>query len=105
MRVNMYEDAAAYLEGAARLLKSTHVLNRLGITLRKLKRFDSAEEKYRTALALEPNDPNLHFNLGRLYLDWQKWDECRLCAEATLTLQPEFSEAAQMAAYCRRMIP
>jgi tetratricopeptide (TPR) repeat protein len=80
------------------------VLNHLGIALRKMGRYDLAEEKFRAALALESKDPNLYFNLGRLYLDAKRWQGCLECAQAALGLDPSLSQASQMIAYCTRML-
>lgn len=105
LQAGLFNDAAKYLSQASSILpESAHVLNRLGIALRKLGRFDAAEEKFRTALAIERNDPNLYFNLGRLYLDSKKWAECMACAKAALGIEPSFTQATQMIAYCERML-
>jgi tetratricopeptide (TPR) repeat protein len=101
----LYEDASYYLASASSLLpRSAHVLNHLGIALRKMGRLDVAEEKFRAALALENKDPNLYFNLGRLYLDAKKWQSCLECAKAALALDPSLTQASQMSAYCVRML-
>jgi tetratricopeptide (TPR) repeat protein len=105
LQKGLYEDALHYLTSASALLpRSAHVLNHLGIALRKMGRYDLAEEKFRAALALENKDPNLHFNLGRLYLDAEKWQSCLECAQAALALDPSLSQASQMIAYCTRML-
>jgi tetratricopeptide (TPR) repeat protein len=105
LQKGLYADASHYLTGASVLLPgSAHVLNHLGIALRKMGRLDIAEEKFRAALALEDKDPNLHFNLGRLYLDAKKWQDCLECARSALTLDPSFSQASQMLSYCNRML-
>ena len=105
LRKGLYKDALDYLSSASALLpRSAHVLNHLGIALRKMGRYDLAEEKFRAALALERKDPNLHFNLGRLYLDAKMWQSCLECAQAALALDPSLSQASQMIAYCARML-
>jgi tetratricopeptide (TPR) repeat protein len=105
LQKGLYEDASLYLARASALLpQSAHVLNHLGIALRKMGRFDIAEQKFRAALALENKDPNLYFNLGRLYLDAQKWQACLECAQAALALEPSFSHASRMIAYCTRIL-
>jgi Flp pilus assembly protein TadD len=105
LQKGLYEDASLYLARASALLpQSAHVLNHLGIALRKMGRLDIAEQKFRAALALENKDPNLYFNLGRLYLDAQKWQACLECAQAALALEPAFSHASRMIAYCTRML-
>lgn len=105
MQAGLFEDAAQHLGAAADLTpESAHVFNRLGIALRKMKRFDKAEEKFLKALELEKGDPNLFFNLGRLYLDWQKWEKTLECAEKSLALDPGFGEAGKLASYAKRKI-
>jgi tetratricopeptide (TPR) repeat protein len=105
MQVGLFADAEQYLTKAEKIApNSAHVLNRLGIALRRLGRFDAAEARFRKAISLEGHDPNLHFNLGRLYLDWEKWQECALCGQAALDIEPSFTQASQMLAYCARKL-
>lgn len=104
-RAGLYEDAVRHLELAARLdPDSAHVLNRLGIVLRRLKRFDEAEYVYSQAVVMEQSDPNLYFNMGRLYLDMGQWKRVRDAAKKALALAPDFAEAAKMAAYAERKL-
>lgn len=105
LQAGLYDDAEGYLNTASNLLgASAHVLNHLGICLRKMKRFDKAEEKFREAIALEPKDPNLYFNFGRMFLDAKKWEQSAENAQKALDLDPSFTQASQMVAYCHRMI-
>jgi tetratricopeptide (TPR) repeat protein len=105
MQAGLYEDAAVHLTAASQLLQdSAYVFNRLGISLRKMKRYDKAEEYFLQALALEKEDPNLYFNLGRLYCDWLNWDKTLSFAEKALKLDENFAEAAKLAAYARRKL-
>ncbi len=105
MQAGLYEDAADHLGAAAKLTPdSAHVFNRLGIALRKMKRYDKAEEYFLHALKLEGDDPNLYFNLGRLYLDWMDWEKTVTFAEKALNLNPDFTEAAKLAAYAKRKL-
>lgn len=99
----LHEDAVRHFLLAARLLPdSAHVLNRLGIVLRKLKRFDEGELYFGRALKLEDQDPNLFFNFARLYFDWLKWDEAVTYAQKALALDPGFAEAAKLVAYIEK---
>lgn len=101
----LYDDAVRHLELAARLAPdSAHVLNRLGIVLRRLKRYDEAEYVYSQAVVLEQEDPNLYFNIGRLYFDMGQWKRVRDAARKALELAPEFAEAAKMQTYAERKI-
>lgn len=102
-RAGLYEDAARHLGLAARLTPdSAHVLNRLGIVLRRLERFEEAERIYSRAVALEQTDPNLYFNMGRLYLDMGQWSQVRAAVTKALELEPDFAEAVKMLAYAER---
>ena len=104
-RAGLYDDAVRHLELAARLdPDSAHVLNRLGIVLRRLKRFDEAEYVYSQAVVMEQDDPNLYFNIGRLYLDMGQWKRVRDAAKKALELAPEFTEAAKMLSYAEKKI-
>ncbi|MDR2573082.1 MAG: tetratricopeptide repeat protein [Desulfovibrio sp.] len=105
MQVGLYQDAAEHLTVAAQLSPdSAHVFNRLGISLRKMKRYDTAEGYFLQALELEKNDPNLYFNLGRLYFDWMHWEKTVFFAEKALQLNAQFTEAAKLAAYAKRKL-
>lgn len=105
LEVGLYLDAAEHLSVAARLTPdSAHVFNRLGIALRKMKRFDKAEQYFFHALELEPKDPNLYFNMGRLYLDTMDWKKTIEYAEKALDLSGGFTEAAKLAAYARKKL-
>ncbi len=101
----LYEEASHYLGASADLNpNSAHVFNRLGIALRKMKRFDISEKNFLRAIEIEKNDPNLYFNLGRLYLDMKKWPESVAIAEMALSLDANFTEARQLANYANKQI-
>lgn len=103
MDVRLYEDASHYLSKASVLApEDAHTLNRLGIAKRKLRRFEEAEQAYLKAMQLEKFDPNLYFNVGRLYLDWERWEKAAYYAQMALERAPEFEEAAKMAAYAEK---
>lgn len=105
LAAGLYEDALQHLTAAAKLHPgSAHVFNRIGIALRKMDRLDAAEKSLQHALSIEDKDPNLYFNLGRVYFDWKKWAECRDSANAALGLDPGFIEASRLASYCERML-
>lgn len=101
----LYEDASIYLGNAVNIHGgSAHAFNRLAITLRKMKRYDIAEENFKKALQMERGDPNLYFNLGRLYLDWEKWELAARQAEEALKLDSSFTQAGQMRQYALRKL-
>ena len=103
MQANLFEDAVKKLELAVRLKPGdAHLLNRLGMARRKLGAFEESERVYMAALELEQYDPNLLFNIGRLYLDWERWEQAAHYAKRALTCAPDFAEAGKMVAYAEK---
>lgn len=101
----MYEDTASYLSEAVDLdPRALHLYNRLAIALRKLGRFDVAEDYYMRALPMAPEEPTLLFNIGRLYAEWGKWDKALEFGEKAHTIMPQFEEAKKLAAFARRKL-
>jgi|GEM_PF-289775 len=93
----MYEEAFSYLDEAIDLSPDQiHLYNRIGIVLRKLGRFNIAEQYFMRAVEFAKSDPNLYFNLGRVYLDWQRWDKAEKASRLALRLSPTFVEAHKL---------
>ena len=76
-KVGCPEGSSGSRSGALALLRddpnAIHLYNRIGMVLRKMKDYDTAEKYYLKALTLTSTDEYLHYNLGRLYFDWRKW--------------------------------
>ncbi|MFZ5428096.1 MAG: hypothetical protein ACOZEN_14105 [Thermodesulfobacteriota bacterium] len=103
MQAELYEDAFKYLDEALGLSpEQLHLYNRIGIVLRKLGQFDVGEKYFMRAVNFAKDDPNLYFNLGRLYIDWQKYDKVEKAAKLALKLNPDFQEAGKMLAFALR---
>jgi tetratricopeptide (TPR) repeat protein len=103
MDAGLLDDAMRHLSLAVRLSPdSAHALNRLGIVMRRLKRYDEAEQYFERAVLIETADPNLFFNFARLYFDWSKWDKAVEYAQKALALAPDFVEPAKLIAYIDR---
>lgn len=99
------EEAVTYMEKAQFLVKDdVYILNKLGILYRKVGRREESEKMFLAAENHTPDDPYLLFNKGRLYLDWQRWHECRAAAQAALVLLPDFAEAGKMADYAAKRV-
>lgn len=106
LRAGAYADAVCYLEEALKLEPgSLPVSSSLAVALRRMGRYAEAERVYLEALREGNGAPHLLFNLGRLYVDWKKWDRAVKAAQCTLRLEPGFSEARRLLEYSERESP
>lgn len=104
-KAGMLTDACFFLDKAAALdPSSAFIKNKQGILLRKLKRFDESEQAFLAAANIVPDDPNLFFNLGRLYVDWADWPKAADAGAKVLALDPGFEEAAKLVSYAQKRI-
>jgi len=81
-----------------------HLYNRIGMVLRKMKDFETAEKYYLKALTLTSEDEYLHYNVGRLYFDWKKWAKMAKAAQMAVNLNPNFDEAAKMLKFAQKKL-
>lgn len=96
----LFEDAFTYLDEAIELSPDQiHHYNRIGIVLRKLRKYDIAEKYFMRATEFAKSDPNLYFNLGRLYVDWARWDKAEKASRLALRLSSGFVEARKLLNY------
>ncbi len=105
LKAQLYEDAVRYLTEA--LDQKPDMLpfyNVIGMALRKLEQYEVAETYYLRASQYLRHDPNLYFNIGRLYVDWKKWSKARSAAMAALKLNPEFKEAQKLLQYAESFL-
>ncbi|MDR0239259.1 MAG: tetratricopeptide repeat protein [Deltaproteobacteria bacterium] len=97
---SQYAAAVEYLQHALEINPELLPLyNLIAIALRKLDRFETAEQYFLRAAEYMRMDPNLYFNIGRLYVDWKKWGKAAKAAQAALRLKPDFVEAHKLLAY------
>jgi len=54
---------------------------------------DQAAESFRQVIALRPDDPDAHYNLGTLSLQRNDFDQARQYLQKTLALRPDYPEA------------
>lgn len=102
-KAGLNAEAVGYLSAAiAESPDSLHLYNRIGIVLRKMQDFQSAENYYKRALELTQADEYLFFNLGRLYFDWQRWDKTAEAAQRAVGLNPTFDQAKKLLAYAQK---
>lgn len=100
LKAKLYEPAVEYLTVALDMKPDMlPFYNVIGMALRKLERYDVAESYYLRASQYLRHDPNLYFNIGRLYVDWKKWDKAKQAAGMALKLNPQFVEAQKLLRY------
>ena len=103
LEASQYEAAVEYLKHALEIAPDLLPLyNLIAIALRKLDRFESAEQYYLRATEYMRMEPTLYFNIGRLYVDWKKWEKAIKAAHAALRLKPDFMEAQKLLAYAEQ---
>ncbi|GAB6126364.1 tetratricopeptide repeat protein [Humidesulfovibrio idahonensis] len=79
-----------------------HLFNEFGISLRKSGMQSEAMEYYQRALALSPQDENLHYNMARAALDKGEPKTAAQHLMACLKLNADHAEAKQFVEYLRR---
>lgn len=97
------------LPDALRYLKMAHdddpesvsIFNKLGIALRKAGKLELAEKAFKEAINRSQNDEFLYFNLGRVYLDWRKWEQAADSSQQAVNINENFTEAKKMLAFAR----
>lgn len=105
LNAGRYEEAFHMLEDALRDdPNAIHLYNRIGMVLRKMKDFDTAEKYYLKALTLSADDEYLHYNVGRLYYDWSKWAKMGQAAQRAVDLNPNFTEAVKMLKFAKKKL-
>lgn len=105
LKARQYADAAAYLGTAIALSpESIHLYNSLAMAQRKLGNYGDAEQCYLKAAQAGARDPHLLFNLGRLYVDWEKWEKACKAAQGALVIDPTFEEARKLMVYAEKML-
>lgn len=90
------EEAAEAFQESLTINKSVHVYNRLGIALRKKKRFKEALQEYRKALDVDPNDEAIYYNMGRAFLEDRQLDNAVKCFRKALAIDPNFDECRKI---------
>ncbi|MBI5178553.1 MAG: tetratricopeptide repeat protein [Nitrospinae bacterium] len=77
------------------LSEDPNVYNRLGIALRRNKRYKEAISEYRKALYIAPDDEVLHYNLGRALQEDHQIDAAITEFRKALKIDPEFEECKE----------
>jgi len=103
LNAGRYQEAFHMLDDALKDdPNAIHLYNRIGMVLRKMKDYETAEKYYLKALTLTSQDEYLHYNIGRLYYDWRKWKKMAKSAQKAVDINPEFGEAAKMLKFAQK---
>ncbi len=103
LNAGRYQEAFNMLDDALKDdPNAIHLYNRIGMVLRKMKDYDTAEKYYLKALTLSSEDEYLHYNLGRLYYDWRKWGKMAQAAQHAVDINPDFGEASKMLKFAQK---
>lgn len=84
--------------------ESAHLYNRVGMVLRKMGEFEMSEKYYMKAVRLSKDDAGLFFNIGRLYIDWERWEKVDEMATRALEINSGFTEARKMRAFATKKL-
>jgi len=104
-KAGLNQDAVGHLSQAiSESPESIHLYNRIGMVLRKMQDFESAENYYKRALGICQTDEYLFFNLGRLYYDWQQWGKMAEAAKMAVAINPNFAEAKKLLAFAQKKL-
>ena len=90
------DKAAEAFRGSLTITEDINVYNRLGIALRRKKRFKEAIQEYRKALAVAPNDEVLYYNVGKALMEDGQREAAIIAFRKALQIDPEFTECREM---------
>jgi tetratricopeptide (TPR) repeat protein len=81
-----------------------HLFNEFGINLRKNGLLEQAVEYYERALAMAPQDENLHYNMARAYFEQGEAEACLKHVARCLEMNPAHEQALALRDYVRRLM-
>ena len=91
------QDAEAVLNEILQISPdSVNVFNSLGVLYRRRGNLKTSLNHYQKALKVHPNEPHIHYNIGRLYFELKLPDKARTCFNKALELDPDFNEANEV---------
>ncbi len=75
---------------------SLNVFNSLGVIYRKRGEHITALAHYNKALRVHPDEPNIYYNIGRIYLDMKDTEKARELFQKAVESDSSFTEAKQV---------
>lgn len=76
-----------------------HLLNRAGIRHRKDEEYDEAIDEFKKALAIQPDDEGLHYNIARSRIEKGEWNLAEKSIQEGLQINPDFKEGHDLMRY------
>ena len=73
-----------------------YAYNRLGIAFRRQKKFNEAVALYRKAIAINPEEENLYYNLARAYIGAKDEQMAVTALKRALKIREDFKEAQDL---------
>lgn len=96
LECGMAEKAAETFKNSLALNEDVHVYNRLGIALRRKKKYKEAIETYKKAIKVEPDNEVVHYNLGRAFLEAKQMEAALISFKKAIKIDPHFDECKEM---------
>jgi tetratricopeptide (TPR) repeat protein len=75
---------------------SLNVFNSLGVLYRRKGDLKTSLRHYTRALRINPDEPYIHYNIGRVYLDMKNHEKAREYFENAVRIDPGFEQAKQV---------
>lgn len=100
LKNDMAEEAEMFFRSSLAKEKNIRVYNRLGIALRRQRKWKKAIEEYKKALQVEPANETIFFNMGMACLEGDKMgghkkQDAVECFKKALKIDPNFKEAKE----------
>ncbi|MBF0203582.1 MAG: tetratricopeptide repeat protein [Desulfamplus sp.] len=100
-QIHLERDNDDYAEGILNEIlslgsDSLNVFNSLGVIYRKRGDHTTALTHYSKALKIHPDEPNIYYNMGRIYLDMKNTDKARELFHKAVEIDGSFKEAKQV---------
>ena len=84
--------------------ENKHIFNEFAINLRKQKLYDNAISNYNKALAIDPQDEILYYNLARAYFEKGDFENAKKTLEKALEINNNFNEAKKFLNFINKRI-
>ncbi len=85
-------------------VENKHIFNEFAINLRKQKLYEDAINNYNKAIAIDPKDEILYYNLARAYFEQKDFQNAKKTLQKALELNPNFKEAEKFLKFISQRI-